>query len=280
MLRCRQRAFPMKYLLIFVGVLITHLIYAQELLTAKVSPILFHEIRSVKPTQPIGLSVTVKGDRIPVELNKRPYQIQTIFKSAEFSVYKLSATVADIDSILQVPEVVFIERGNRVPKEELVIGNLDLSVNKINLAHRNFPSINGDGIVVSVKENKPDTSDIDFKGRFLTTNLASTTVNSHASIMATMVGGGGNSWHLGRGAAWGSTISSSTFATLMPDANNSYQQYNISVQNHSYGVGIENYYGADAAAYDASTINNDSLLHVFSSGIPELPAPQQELIVV
>jgi hypothetical protein len=38
------------------------------------------------------------------------------------------------------------------------------------------------------------------------------------------------------------------------------------VQNHSYGVGIESYYGTDAAAYDASAITNGSLLHIFSSG--------------
>jgi hypothetical protein len=31
-------------------------------------------------------------------------------------------------------------------------------------------------------------------------------------------------------------------------------------------VGVENFYGADAAAYDATVINNPSLLHVFSSG--------------
>ncbi|HET9746673.1 MAG TPA: S8 family peptidase, partial [Chitinophagaceae bacterium] len=102
--------------------------------------------------------------------------------------------------------------------------------------------------------------------RFLSTTLSSNSINSHATIMSTMIGGGGNTWHLGKGAAWGSTISSSSFAVLLPDPNSSYQQYNISVQNHSYGVGVESYYGADAAAYDASVIANPSLLHVFSSG--------------
>ena len=148
-----------------------------------------------------------------------------------------------------------MKKGNRIAIEEMQVGNLDLSVNKINLAHRDFPLVNGNGITVSVKENKPDTADIDFKGRFLSTNLSSTTVSSHASIMSTMIGGGANSWHLGKGAAWGSTISSSSFAVLLPDANSAYQQFNISVQNHSYGVGIESYYGTDAAAYDASAVS-------------------------
>ncbi|HET7641855.1 MAG TPA: S8 family serine peptidase, partial [Ktedonobacteraceae bacterium] len=49
-----------------------------------------------------------------------------------------------------------------------------------------------------------------------------------------------------------------------PDA--AYQQYNVSVQNHSYGTSIENFYGADAAAYDASAITRASLMHIFSAG--------------
>lgn len=266
LLQCRQRPNPMKRFLVMLAVLITGSIYAQQTPPSKLSPLLLHEIRNIDPTQPIELSITTIGDRFPARLGKAQYKTTVVFRSPERSVYKVSASVADIDSILQIPGIVFIERGNRLPKEELVVGNLDLSANKINLVHKNHSLINGDGIVVSVKENTPDTADIDFKGRFLTTNLASTTVNSHASIMATMIAGGGNTWHLGKGAAWGSTISSSSFATLMPDANSSYQQYNISVQNHSYGVGVENYYGADAAAYDASAINNPSLLHIFSSG--------------
>src|SRR4030095_10435784 len=45
-----------------------------------------------------------------------------------------------------------------------------------------------------------------------------------------------------------------------------YQQYNVSVQNHSYGTGIENFYAADAMAYDASVITRSTLTHVFSAG--------------
>src|SRR6185369_7360906 len=107
-------------------------------------------------------------------------------ESSTFSVFKLAATAEEIKVLLPLPGIIFIEKGNRIPKEEIQVGNLDLSVNKINLAHRNFPLINGDGITVSVKENKPDTTDIDFKGRFLSTDLSSTNVSSHASIMSTM----------------------------------------------------------------------------------------------
>ena len=254
--------------ILLVSVCLTHFSPAQVNYHSKLSPVLLDEISKGKiSTEPIKLVVTIKNGKIPIEIFKSVYNTRKIHESADLSIYELAATVKELDSLfLPLPGVIFIEKGDRTAKEELIIGNLDLSANKINLSHRNFSAINGDGIVVSVKENKPDTADIDLKGRFLSTGLSSNNVNSHATIMSTMIGGGGNSWHLGKGAAWGSTISSSSFAVLLPDANSAYQQYNISVQNHSYGVGIESYYGADAATYDASAISNPSLLHVFSSG--------------
>ena len=84
--------------------------------------------------------------------------------------------------------------------------------------------------------------------------------------MATLIGGGGNSFYTGNGIAPGCNITSSDFANLLPDAIAGYQQYGISVQNHSYGVGIENFYGSDAAAYDADMITDSSLLFIFSAG--------------
>lgn len=248
-------------------VFITHFTIAQVTGDSKISPLLRTEIKNNKIAGKLLLEITIRNGKIPAEILKPAYQSQKLFESSDFSVYRLFATAEEIDSVfLRLAGVIFIEKGNRLPKEEIQVSNLDLSVNKINLAHRNYPLVNGDGITVSVKENKPDTTDIDFKGRFLSTSLSSTTISSHASIMSTMIAGGGNSWHLGKGAAWGGTISSSSFDILFPDANSAYQQYNISVQNHSYGVGVEGYYGADAAAYDASAITNGSLLHIFSSG--------------
>ena len=259
--------YSMKFNILLAGILITQLSVGQVNDDQKVSPALLAEIRNKKITGKTELAITIRSGHIPAEIFKASYQAQKIFESPAFSVFKVYATPEELNLVfLRLPEIIFIEKGNRIPKEELIIGNLDLSANKINLAHRNYPLINGDAIVVSVKENKPDTTDIDLKGRFLTTHLSSTTVNTHSNIMSTMIGGGGNSWHLGKGAAWGATISSSSFATLLPDVSSAYQQYNISVQNHSYGVGIENYYGADAAAYDATAINNGALLHIFSSG--------------
>jgi hypothetical protein len=61
-------------------------------------------------------------------------------------------------------------------------------------------------------------------------------------------------------------FTSSDFARLMPDSTPAFTNNHISIQNHSYGVGIENYYGPEAAAYDDQVYNNEFITHVFSSG--------------
>ena len=84
--------------------------------------------------------------------------------------------------------------------------------------------------------------------------------------MATMMAGGGNTWYNTKGAAWGSNLSSASFQNLFPEPNSYYQTSSILIQNHSYGTVVENYYGPEAVGYDASVINNNSLLHFFSAG--------------
>lgn len=192
--------------------------------------------------------------------------IKIIYEYEPANVFLVKTTWREIiREILPLDEVLFIDV-HRVAKEELAVSNFDISIDKVNLVHSKFPQYNGNGIVVSVKENRPDTDDIDFHGRYLSTTLSSTIFSTHATTMATIVGGGSNTYYEGKGVAWGSSISSSNFAILLPEADAAYQQYNITVQNHSYGTGIENFYGADAAAYDASVIARPSLMHVFSAG--------------
>jgi len=168
--------------------------------------------------------------------------------------------------ILPLTELIFADLSQTTPKEEQVINDFDLSANSVTLAHREFPAIAGRGLTVSVREDRFDTADIDFKGRVLNTPLTASLLSSHATIMATIIGGGGNSYYSGQGVAYQSTVSSFNFTSLLPDPDSVYRQVGISVQNHSYGTNIENYYGAEAVAHDLSANNNPSLLHVFSSG--------------
>jgi Subtilase family/Secretion system C-terminal sorting domain len=210
--------------------------------------------------------VTVKNfERFKLE-SKKNAEIKIIYEYKATNTFLIKTTWQQvITTILPQDEVLFVDE-QRKPKEELAVSNFDLSTNKVNVVFSKFPQFNGTGFAVSVKEDRPDTTDIDFHGRYLTTSLSSNIFSTHASIMASIIAGAGNTYYESKGPAWGSTISSSNFAVLLPEPDAAYQQYNISVQNHSYGTSIENFYGADAAAYDASVLTRPSLIHVFSAG--------------
>jgi hypothetical protein len=212
---------------------------------------------------PLNCLISVKD---AISLNQSVNDIQAVPTTTK-NIYLVKLyNQSSLNKLVNNDGIIFISEYNTHPAEELQINTLDLSVNKINLLHSKSPLLNGNGLVVSIKENKPDTTDIDLTGRYIPNPLAATIINAHATIMATMAAGAGNSYYLGKGVAWGANITSSNFTNLLPDPDQNYTQNNITVQNHSYGVGIENFYGADAAAYDASALTNDKLLFVFSAG--------------
>ncbi|MDB5232055.1 MAG: hypothetical protein JWN76_2860 [Chitinophagaceae bacterium] len=154
----------------------------------------------------------------------------------------------------------------RLPKEEMVLNGFDKSANSITLAHSIFPAVDGRNVTVSIKENLPDTADVDFKKRFLHSSFEPTLLVSHATIMSTMMAGAGNSFYTGKGVAYGANLISTSFSSLIPEPKDWYVQNKIAVQNHSYGTGIENYYGVEAQAYDQRVNELPNMLPVFSSG--------------
>ncbi|MCC7464742.1 MAG: S8 family serine peptidase, partial [Saprospiraceae bacterium] len=149
-------------------------------------------------------------------------------------------------------------------REEYLVPGHNLFTNNIAALHRYFPQWNGDGIRLSVKEFNFDSTDVDILGRVIANPNAAANVTSHANIMASLAGGAGNADWAGLGAAPGCRPISSSFVGLMPDPD--YALTGITVQNHSYGVDIQNWYGSRANAYDQSTLEQPALLHVFSAG--------------
>ncbi|WP_181304423.1 S8 family serine peptidase [Rufibacter sp. XAAS-G3-1] len=168
--------------------------------------------------------------------------------------------------LAQWPFVTFIDVGGRVPQEEAHLQNADLTVNKVEAVHLRYPDLHGKNLAVSVKENPFDVTDIDFKGRVGASSQPVKTATPHATSMATLVAGGGNSSPNGRGVAWQSQLITSDFSRLLPDETSLLKSQKVSVQNHAYGVGVENYYGLESQAYDAQVLDYPELLHVFSSG--------------
>lgn len=154
----------------------------------------------------------------------------------------------------------------RMPKTEIMINTANATLNTIATLQQRMPLLQGEGMRGSLKETLYDTLDIDLLQRHINTPLSPTTIAPHATIMATLIAGAGNSAPSGTGVARKAHLASADFTDLFPDATSTFAQYGITLQNHSYGVGIENNYGMEAAAYDEQIFLADTLLHVFSSG--------------
>lgn len=170
------------------------------------------------------------------------------------------------ENALSSPLILYISRHSGDPKEESLVLDLNLNVNKVNLIHHEVPDLNGTDANVSIKEQRFDEADIDFKGRVLSSALSAESTSRHASEMATIVAGAGNSSFNSKGVAWGADLSSSDFMNLFPDEISYFEGSDIYIQNHAYGTIIENFYGAYAAAYDEHTHSYPTRLHVFSAG--------------
>jgi len=171
-----------------------------------------------------------------------------------------------LDTTLLRADVRFADMGHLEGKEELSVPGHNLFVNNIQFVHSLRPLLDGSGSTVSIKENRFDSSDVDFKNRYRPNPRSASNLTTHAGIVASLIAGAGTSDPGGRGVARGSQMVSSSFVGLLPDEDADYEAFDIAVQNHSYGVGIENYYGAGALAYDRSVQEHPGLLHVFSAG--------------
>ena len=152
------------------------------------------------------------------------------------------------------------------PREESLVAESDLSLNKVNLVRRYFPHLTGAGYVVSIKENRFDSTDIDVQNRSRYTPYQSETTSAHATDMATIIGGSGNTSPLLIGVAPQVKFSSTSFYVQVPEPDSYYRQEGIFVQNHSFGVDPVQQYTAKTLAYDDASKRLNDVLFVFSAG--------------
>ncbi len=154
----------------------------------------------------------------------------------------------------------------RIPQVERPVANLDLSINGVNYLHAHFPELTGKGLTYSLKELKADSLDLDLIGRYQYSTYSALTASTHATSMATIVGGRGVTNNFGQGVAEDVRLTPASFFRLSPEPVFYYLDNNISVQNHSYGLGIENFYGIEAQEYDKLVYEQEYLVQVFSAG--------------
>lgn len=180
-------------------------------------------------------------------------------------VIKAEITLGALKGILAYDAVIFADLSEQA-KEEVVVPGLDPGTNEISAVQQRYPRINGLGITLSLKEGMFDQFDIDIAPNIAALPQNSPLATAHATTMATLALGRGNSFIRGKGAAPLARLTSSNFSNLMPDAPETLNQLQVSVQNHSYGTDLDPVYGIEAEAYDRQIAEADTLVHVFSSG--------------
>ncbi|MBO9728156.1 MAG: S8 family peptidase [Chitinophaga sp.] len=218
----------------------------------------------------VQLEHTADADSILAQVSYSPHATLAYAsvhsRSDRFSTAVVTVQKRYWKAFINQPALLFADRVRR-PAPEIIINTSNLTLNGVLIAQQQFPLVQGKRIAVSVKEDLFDTTDIDLKGRYLPSAYTSALSSSHAVIMATLIGGAGNSGQNGKGVAPQVKLSSADYNnSLLPDDDKYYQQSGITIQNHSYGTGIENYYGAEAVAYDQQIYEADTIVHVYSSG--------------
>ncbi|MEN0054292.1 MAG: hypothetical protein AAGC65_11510, partial [Mucilaginibacter sp.] len=169
--------------------------------------------------QAIELAVTSSKDSILTDLKK--YGDVTV-KQANMVTVNISMQL--LPELLDQPYVVFANTV-RQAHEELIINDIDLGLNNISAISNNYPGIDGAGINVDVKEQRYD-DDLDLLGRSFSSFQAAKITSGHATIMATLIGGNGNSFIKGLGAAPKVRFTSSDFARLLPDSTAVFKAFN------------------------------------------------------
>jgi len=225
----------------------------------KAAPALLQQVESAGNNDSIAVQAACLAHQQPAHARIQKY-------SSRFTVVIAKVRKEDWQAFISQPAVIFANTIRR-PSPEIIINTSNLTANRITIAQQQFPLVHGKRITVSVKEDRFDTTDIDLRGRYVPSTYSSAQSSSHASVMATLIGGAGNSGEKGLGVAPEVKLSSADYnSSLFPDDDAYYTQSGITVQNHSYGTGIENYYGAEAVAYDQHIQEADTIVHVYSSG--------------
>src|SRR5690606_16217668 len=124
------------------------------------------------------------------------------------------------EALINDINITYIGSESNNAKLESRVLDMNLNPNKINLIHREYPEINGEGITVSIKEQHYNPLDIDLITRDVPSNLSSPDQNNHATEMATIIAGAGNSFITGRGVADHAMVTSSDFENVLPDEDN------------------------------------------------------------
>lgn len=142
----------------------------------------------------------------------------------------------------------------------------NFKLNKISTHLGYFPAVQGNGMILSIKDANIDTTLQDLRLKKFYYDLGNNLeISQHASQMALLTASKGIYSSFFKGVAPGADLHISSNKILIPNFSH-VMQTGAKLQLHPYGTSIENYYGLDASAYDAMMEGDTSFLHVFSAG--------------
>ena len=190
--------------------------------------------------------------------------ITRINKPSQSLILKCKASFIR-NTIASLNEVIYIDRYFE-PHTEIGIIGYSREFHGINQLDYLLPAASGKNITVGVKEQKMEEADLDVYKRVVPSSLAAASISNHATVISSIIGGAGNSFYNGRGIAHGCKFYSSSFSNLFADDAGILNTNKVTVQNHSYGTIVQQFYGAEAVSYDLQTWQNKNIVHVFSAG--------------
>lgn len=223
-------------------------------------------IEKSSTVQKVYILSTLQLDKLLDKLKrmKDPLTIVDVDEASHAIVVKTNGKFIK-DHLLALKEIIFIDL-RAEPYSEINIIGYNRSFHGLNAVDYSIPGAIGKNIVVGMKEQKMDETDLDLYKRVLPSAIASSNVTNHATVVSSIIGGAGNSFYTGKGIAWGCKFFPSSFANLFADDAIVLNSNKVTVQNHSYGTIIQQFYGAEAVSYDAYTWANKNFVPVFSAG--------------
>lgn len=222
-------------------------------------------MRNDTKNEPIHCVVKSKAPELTLISLKQNGNITIIGMSGQY--IQLFGKRQDLlNKLLPRNEIHFMGKESFYPKLESSVIDLNPSINNIPKFQNALDSQFGNSMILGLKDNSTFSVDIDLIDKIFPSPLASSTEDQHATDMATIIAGLGNSSVKGRGISPNSKIQLSDFKDLFPDAPNQLSQNGVFVQNHSYGTEVEHFYGVLAEAYDRHVHENPTQLHIFSAG--------------
>lgn len=199
------------------------------------------------------------------QMQNNEIEVIRVIESARIAIIRTTFNFVK-SVLLKNKNIEFIDVVEDKPFEETPIRQYNLELNRINYAKHNYPNLHGENIHISLKENSIFEGDIDLIDKVTLDDYSSKEYTQHAKEMGTLIAGYGNSFHTGEGVVSRAQLVCTDFSSLFAEVSEYYKSYNITVQNHSYGTGIENYYGNESISYDQISMDQPELVHVFSAG--------------